>query len=778
MSDSSKGPGPDLETLRNGYDRFSAIFQMLPDGITVATLGGIIETVNPAAIAIFGGGDESYFIGRSILEFLQPFEAERAISNQLKTLGGNDPGPDIYLGRRVDGSSLWLELHGELLTDAQSGEQKWLFVARNIDAVRRAELALRERETFLQAIIDHSPVGISVRDFTGRLLRYNEAWVRIWALSEEDLRADCLTPRTALRFDSGDDYLSAWHIELRRVYEQGGTLFLPELKTSGKRLGMAVWVSQYFYALKDENGRVSQVVILTEDISERKRAEFALLESMQSSADLVRGIPAGLMIFVPSERDGLLVADANPAAEGMLGLRLSQIRRKPLALLWPRQEELLPHLQKVLETGEPFDVENRPFDNGLWQGTLSLHAFRLPGERVAVIFKDTTETTRLAREKSRLEDQVAEARHLESIARLAGGLAHNFNNLLTGISGHLDLILMDLSEEDPLHSQLVEINQAAVGAADLTRELLAFSRQQMIAPRPILINETVKAQRRLFKNLLGAKIHLRMKLAEGLSKVRLDPEQVMQMLVSLLVNARSALPEGGQVVIETRERTIQVDPEVPAQRWVQLSVSDNAGPLPEEVRRKLFEPFYTTNELGRGKGLGLASLYGSVTQNGGRIEVLTNSPRGTSYVLSFAAEPRPEGASQTRKSRAAGTAPTLLLAEEESVQRSVTESVLSRQGYAVLAAGTGAKLFEAAKTLSIPPLALFCEVLLPDGPGSKVYERLKELFPELRVVFMSGLSRESLIQRGVLEPSHDFLAKPFAPQDLITRLAALLGKVG
>ena len=776
---------PNLEALRVGYERYRAIFQMLPDGITVSSLEGIIQTVNPAAVVLFGGADEGAFIGRSILDFLQPQEAERAIANQRKTLSGADPGPDVYQGRRLDGSLIWLELHGELLRDAAGEAESWLFIARNIDAQRRAELALRERETFLQAIIDHSPLGISVRDPSGRLLRHNAAWARIWAMDSEELSIDSTTPRNTLNFDQSDDYLSPWQIELRRVYEQGGTLFLPELKTSGKRPGMAEWVSQYFYALRGEDGRVSQVVILTEDTSERKRAESALLESMQSSADLVQAIPVGLMIFSYSERDGFLVTEANPTAERLIGLRISQIRRKPLSLLWPRQEELIPHLLEVFKGGEPFEIENREFDNGLWRGTLTLRAFRLPGERLAVIFKDTTENTRLTREKRELEGQVAEALRLESIARLAGGLAHTFNNQLTGISGHLELLLLDLPEDDPLHSRLAEINQAAHTAAELTRELLAFSRQQRIVPQPLDLNEILKTRRGLFKRLLGPKIRLRVTRAAALPLVNLDAEQVTQMLLTLLLNARAALPEGGQVAIESGLRTIQVEPQQPATHWVQLRVSDSADPLPEEARQRLFEPFFSSRELGRGTGLGLAALYGAVTQNDGRIEVQSHPTQGTSYVLSFVAQSADESGlprvaeSQTPepKATAQGEPPLLLLAEDEPIVRTLTTRVLTRLGYSVMAAGDGAKTLEMARALSRAPLLLLADVELPDQSGPRLHARLCELFPGLPVLFMSGYPRENLIQRELIEPGQDYLAKPFTPQQLSNTLSAILAEL-
>jgi PAS domain S-box-containing protein len=397
------------------------------------------------------------------------------------------------------------------------------------------------------------------------------------------------------------------------------------------------------------------------------------------------------------------------------------------------------------------------------------------GERTVVVgtIGDITERKHAEAERARLEDNLRQAQKMESIGRLAGGVAHDFNNMLSTIIGNTTMALAETRPEDPLHELLVDVEAAANSAAQVTRQLLALSRKQVIAPRVLDLNEAVGRVHKMLSRLLGAHITVRTELDPALAPVMLDPNQFEQVVVNLCVNARDAMPHGGTLTLQTRNLAGERGPPT-----VNFSVIDTGVGMSAEVKAHLFEPFFTTKPFGKGTGLGLSMVYGAVTQNHGHIEVISATGQGTTFSLSFpaatvpvsTASPAPLASNLPRGSE------IILVAEDRDDVRALAQRMLARQGYVVHAFPDAASLLAALPTISPAPQLLFTDVVMPGLNGKQLAEQVRLRFPELPVLFTSGYLDDVVGEHGVLEPGFDFVPKPYSLPVIATRIRAALDR--
>jgi signal transduction histidine kinase/CheY-like chemotaxis protein len=384
-------------------------------------------------------------------------------------------------------------------------------------------------------------------------------------------------------------------------------------------------------------------------------------------------------------------------------------------------------------------------------------------------------------EQRTLEEQLLAAQRMEAVGRLAGGVAHDFNNLLTAILGYASIVDAELPPGDPLREDVTAITQAAGSASSLVRQLLAFSRRQMLRPEELDLTTVVDRVVPLLRRLAGERIAFRAELAAGLPGVRADPGQLEQVLVNLIVNARDAMPDGGSVTVETAE--VQVD-EGEARRhlglrhgrYVALTVTDTGVGMDREVRERVFEPFFTTKEPGRGTGLGLATVYGIVKQSDGYIGVASEPGHGASFrvllpALPVAVEPAPPALAAPPVAQP-GTERVLLVEDEETV-RLLAATVLRRLGYTVELAGTGADALRILERADGAFDLLVSDIVMPELGGTELAAIVRERWPGVGIVLMSGYAPEVVGREGpVVEDA--FLAKPFAPQTLGSTVRAVL----
>jgi signal transduction histidine kinase/ActR/RegA family two-component response regulator len=407
---------------------------------------------------------------------------------------------------------------------------------------------------------------------------------------------------------------------------------------------------------------------------------------------------------------------------------------------------------------------------------------QVPGvEGVVVNARDVTERHESERALRQSEELLLRAQKMEAIGRLAGGVAHDFNNLLTAIQGHADLLLSDLRENDAIRPDLQEIRDAADRATSLTRQLLAFSRRQVLQPRVIEANAVVSHMERMLRRLIGENILLTTELSDDAGCVRADPTQIEQVLLNLVVNARDAMPDGGRVMITSARRTFGRSDSLPAElaagEYVVLTVQDTGVGMPASVAARAFEPFFTTKPAGQGTGLGLSTAYGIVKQSGGHVWLTSTPGTGTEVIVLL---PRVDEEADVAAPHAppAGTdhhgSETILLVEDEKSVRDLARRILERRGYNVLTAGDGGEAIELVESDDQPIHLLLTDVIMPGLNGQDVALRVRALRPDIRVLFMSGYNEEAVLRHGVLAAGTAFIEKPFSPSVLLERVRSIL----
>jgi len=376
-----------------------------------------------------------------------------------------------------------------------------------------------------------------------------------------------------------------------------------------------------------------------------------------------------------------------------------------------------------------------------------------------------------------------QSQKMEAVGRLAGGIAHDFNNLLTVITSYSDLLLQDLGADDPKREDVEQVRKAAEGAAALTRQLLAFSRQQVLAPRVVSLSVVVQGVEKMLRRVIGEDVDLVTALDPVVGSVKADVGQLEQVLMNLAVNARDAMPAGGKLTIETAN--VEHDPDyarereaTPVRRFVMLAVSDTGIGMDEATKARIFEPFFTTKEAGKGTGLGLATVYGIVQQSGGFIWVYSEPGHGTTFKIYLPQVEAPlEG-------RAVGAAPgdlprgteTILLVEDAAAVRAVTRQVLERQGYTVLEAAHGAAALQTAAGHPGPIHLLLTDVVMPVLSGRQLADQLARLRPDAKVLYASGYTDDAVVRHGVLEAGISYLQKPFTADSLARKVREVLDR--
>jgi nitrogen-specific signal transduction histidine kinase/CheY-like chemotaxis protein len=386
-------------------------------------------------------------------------------------------------------------------------------------------------------------------------------------------------------------------------------------------------------------------------------------------------------------------------------------------------------------------------------------------------------------ERRTLENQFRQAQKMEAVGRLAGGVAHDFNNLLTVILSYTDMLMEDVSPRDTRAEDLSEIRKAAVAAASLTRQLLAFSRQQVIEPRLLNLNDVVASSEKMLRRLIGEDIDVQTTLSSVPLTVLIDPGQLEQVMMNLAVNARDAMPTGGRLTLETANVTLDADYArdhwpMTAGNFAMLAVSDIGCGMDEQTRSRMFEPFFTTKGAGQGTGLGLATVYGIVQQSNGSISVYSEPGKGTCFKIYFPLlDEAPEQYAAKRVSEATPTGTeTILLAEDATAVRVAARQILERFGYTVLEAANGADALSAAQHGAAIDL-LLTDVVMPEMSGRELVDRFAKLRPETRVLFMSGYTDDAIVRHGVLGPGTAYLQKPFSPDTLGRKVREVLDSV-
>jgi signal transduction histidine kinase len=504
---------------------------------------------------------------------------------------------------------------------------------------------------------------------------------------------------------------------------------------------------------------------LRSEIQERRSAEERLQDSEARFRSIVESSPMGIHLYRLEPPDRLVFMGSNPAGDRILGLPVRPLEGLPVEEAFPglAGTDVPGHYRRICAEGGSWASEVTYADDRL-RGIYAVNAFQTAPGMMAAMFLDVTERRRAEEERGRLEEQLRQSQKMEAVGRLAGGIAHDFNNLLMVIMGHGELLRRGLEAADPRLRKVQHVMGAAERAARLVRQLLAFSRKQVLEPQVVDLNALVSDTARMLRPLLGEDVRIATRLAPALGRVRVDPAQIDQVLMNLALNARDAMPRGGILSLETSN--VGDGPGC----HVALVVRDTGLGMDEATRAHLFEPFFTTKSGSGGTGLGLSMVYGIVRQSGGRITVESEPGLGSSFRIVL---PRADGPGAVTEVIAPSRAPsaageTVLVVEDEPAIRSLACEMLEGQGYHTLSAGSGEEALTLAVRHAGPIHVLLADVVMPGLAGPALAERLAVVRPEARVLFMSGYAGDDLARRGVPEDAAHLVPKPFTA-DLLGR---------
>ncbi|HEY1381123.1 MAG TPA: response regulator [Gemmataceae bacterium] len=470
----------------------------------------------------------------------------------------------------------------------------------------------------------------------------------------------------------------------------------------------------------------------------------------------------------------------NPAALRMLGYELHELLGADLAALAERPVAgANGRVRDALAANTTFRSHDQVFwrkDGSCFPIEYTSTPIREDGRQIGsvFVFKDVTE-------RRALEEQYRQSQKLEAVGRLAGGVAHDFNNLLTVVSGYSDLLANNSSLDQKAQEAVKEVQGASDRAIAVTRQLLAFSRKQMLHPRPLDLNGVITEINKLIRRLIGEDITLVTHLADGLAPVRADPGQLEQVILNLAVNARDAMPKGGTLTITTGEVKVDVtaaanQPGLRPGRYALLTVADTGHGMDAQTKARIFEPFFTTKESGKGTGLGLATVYGIVVQSGGHIDVSSELNRGTVFRVLWpqAAGPAKPGSAHDLDLSVRGGTETVLLVEDEDAVRGLAAKVLASYGYRVIEARDGAEAEQVGRRGGDYLHLMVTDVVMPGISGLELATRLEPVRPKMKVLFMSGYTDDAIVRRGVLAEDAAFLQKPFTPEVLARKVREVL----
>jgi PAS domain S-box-containing protein len=539
--------------------------------------------------------------------------------------------------------------------------------------------------------------------------------------------------------------------------------------------------------IRGEGRGTRGAVVVFRDISEAREAERALRESEQRFRSTFEQAAVGVAHVAP---DGRLL-DVNQRLCDILGYTRSALRSKTFREV-TQVDEHDPDVEltrKVLNAELPkFSLEKRIVRHSgepVWiELTVSLvrDDFDAPKYLVAVV-QDIASRKHAEEELRVTTEQLRQSQKMEAIGQLAGGVAHDFNNLLSVVLGYGRMLLGDLGPSDAIRSDIQQIVEASERAANLTRQLLAFSRKQVLSPRLVDLNAVLDEMSQLLHRLIGEDIELTFKRG-ATGKTLVDPGQVEQVLMNLVVNARDAMPQGGKLTIETEDVTLDPDYarehlDTDAGQYVLLSVSDTGIGMDAFTRSRIFEPFFTTKEKGKGTGLGLSTVFGIVKQSGGSIWVYSEPKRGTTFKVYL---PRSDEPGRARSQVPGATKSlrgeeTVLLVEDDPQVRALAQTILQRNGYHVLAAMSGAEALAICKQFSGMIHVLLTDVVMPGLGGRQLAEQLAPLRPRMRVIFMSGYTDDAIVHHGVLSSGLAFIQKPLLPEPMLRKLREVLDRV-
>ncbi len=749
-----------------------SLLNALDDAAMVIGPGGRLICINGAALDALGLGEEDHAAGLDISRFfLDPSIWREIVESKGKWKGNvvfRFAGRDF--SRRLTASPL----------DSAPGPGGRLVT---IKPARETDGSAVEFSDSYYSIFNSVNDAIFIHDMeTGDILDVNQSMCDMFKCTRDEatqMKVEDLSEgrppfnqtravELILKAAAGEPQIFEW-----RCKDREGNAFWGEVNLKMAAIG----------------GR-ERILAIVRNITERKESELALRDSEERYRRLAEN--ASDVIWTMDL--GLNFTYISPSCLALRGYTVKEhMSQTPRDMLTPEsfglvmeafEREMKLEEEGLREPNRPVTLTMEQYHKDghtIWAEVTMTMLHGQDGKATGIlgVTRDVTERIRAEEERASLEEQLIQSQKMEAIGRLAGGVAHDFNNILTGITGYSEMALAALKPDDPLYADVQEIRKAGERAVGLTNQLLAFSRKQIISPRLIRIDESLEVSRKMLERIIGEDVRLEFKPAESLWAIMADPAQIDQILVNLAVNARDAMPEGGKLVIETMNASIAEEfasgKEAGPGNYVLLAVSDNGQGMDAEVRQRIFEPFFSTKPMGKGTGLGLSTVYGVTKQNGGFIEVDSEPGAGTTFKIYFpAARPEPRKSTIKLAKEIPDGNETILLVEDDRAVRTLARRMLTMRGYGVIEAVDGEDALLKAKGYAGKVDLVLTDVIMPNMNGSELIVRLKESFPGLKSLYMSGYTDDVIGQLGVVEEGVHLLQKPFTIESLSRKVREAL----
>jgi PAS domain S-box-containing protein len=753
------------DALVKSEKKFRMMADLLPQTIFETDLTGQLTYVNKTAYDHFGYRPEEFGDGLNVFSMIAPEDRPVASKNIQDVLAGRPMRGNAYRAVKKDGSVFPIMIYSTLMEE--EGKPVGLRgILIDLTEQRQTEEALRRSEETFRALAENSADTIMRFDRFGRHLYVNPA-----VEQETGIEKTAFLGKTHEELGFPPDLCRQGHEAIQKVFDTG------EKHRIEFRLPNGSWVDWLLMPEFGTGREVKAVITSGRDITERKQAE-SILHLVQYGVNHSRDS----IFWLDSETRLVYVNDAacrslGYSREELLSRTISDIDPDFPPEAWP------PQLEKLRKYGSvTHESRHRTRDGRIFPVEVTGNYVCLEGKEGSFAFaRNITDRKQAEAEREKLQEQLLQAQKMDSIGRLAGGVAHDFNNMLGAIIGYVELGLANSSDNPGMHGYLKQIQAAALRSADLTRQLLAFARKQPISPKALDLNVTAAGMLKMIQRLIGEDIELDFRPARGLWQVNLDPSQLDQILMNLCVNARDAISGIGRISIRTGNENftendlLNIPGSIPGD-YVMVEVADNGCGMSENTLSHLFEPFFTTKEVGKGTGLGLATVYGIVQQNRGFIKVESTLSCGTRFKIYL---PRHRGMLSDTENKEIETPAeqgheTILLVEDEPILLDMTKEMLELNGYQVLIALNPDEALQIAGDHADEIHLVMTDVVMPGMNGYDLAEKLMSLYPGLKCLFMSGYTASVIARHGVLDETVHFIQKPFSMNDLIAKVRQVL----
>jgi len=763
------------EKLEKTKMRFRKLYEGSRDGYVFVDMSGCIVESNSAFQEMLGyTGEQLKHKTYENITLKKWHKIEkRILEEQVFTRGYSDIYEKEY--RRKDGKRIPVEIRTYLALEGNNPIGMWAFV-RDISERKKVERSLAESEERYRNLIELAPDCIFVSDLKGKILAVNTAIQSLTGFVKEEIEGKHFTKLPTVHFSDIPSF-----VKIFKAIIEGKPVKNVPFKFKRKD-GTSRWGEADISLIKVESKTVGVQAVI-KDITERKEIEEALQESKEKYRCVVENAKEAIVVA----QDGVLKF-VNPRTLEITGYSESELLSLSfIEFIHPDDRSMVLENYKKRLQGEKVP-EVYSFRMVTKEGKtrwLQISAVLISWDNRPASLNFLTDITEIKSAEEELKDkerQLLQVQKMEAIGRLAGGVAHDFNNLLTAIIGYTDILLLHPKLEQELKKYVEQIKNSSDRASSLIQQLLAFSRRQMMQAKTFDLNKLVANIDKMLRRLIGEDIELFTVFEKDLGLIKADPGQIEQVIMNLAVNARDAMPTGGKLIIETKnikldqayfENRVNGQPEL----YIMLCVTDTGIGMDEETKRHIFEPFFTTKEIGRGTGLGLSTVYGIVKQSGGYIWVYSEPDKGTTFKCYF---PRVDDAileqeSKQEKSLMQGGRETILLVEDEFIVRNLISNILKHYGYTVIESENGEKALEVRAQCSEQPVdMLITDVVMPGISGRVLADRLQSVYPEMKVLYISGYTDDAIVRHGVLDHGIPFLQKPFAPKDLAKKVREIL----